>query len=49
MLSAEIISKLIQLSQWNNPGLKTFISFYCEALTGKENNHFKDNKYIKMK
>ena len=28
MLSAEIISAFILLSQWTNPGLKSFILFY---------------------
>jgi hypothetical protein len=39
MLSAEIISALIKLSQWTNPGLNCLFYFIVGALEGKESSH----------
>ena len=42
MQSAEIISALIELSLWTNPGLKSFILFIVGVLAGKGSNHLRD-------
>ena len=41
MLSAEIVSALIKLSSWTNPGLNRLFYFIARALAGKENSHSK--------
>ena len=46
MLSAEIISALIQLSQWTNPGLNHLFYFIVGALAGKESSHLKCQKAV---
>ena len=41
MLNADIISDLIKLSYWTNPGLNLLFYFSVEALAGKKVSHLK--------
>ena len=41
MLSAEIISALIMLSQWIKPRLNRLFDFIVEVLEGEDSNHLK--------